>query len=369
MKLINILNGILTESKTDDIIKNKIEKMISLGIADNESDLTNTANNYAKYYNENIKNAHKSIGKYFDEVINYYNQESVSYKTAFQYVYPIFYDFFKYKEDGLIKDDFQQMTYVEMNEKNKSIETAKKRKELERSINVIYEDNEWKIIRVESKEASCKYGSNTRWCISGSHDNRYHGYGYSENNFIYFIFDKDEEEIKQMNVTYKIAVLVNKSTGKFRVWDAEDTEIENIKFLDRFMRPLFKAIKKDSLKLKNKPIYDKLINIILNTPRISTIREYELSYDNFSFYPDSLTISGAYHETDSDDDDISYTGFFYDLDVLEQTVVVKYWESTDGTYDYEIMKTERTTNIPNKPEYYIDSLQDMIHDIIDHYAE
>jgi hypothetical protein len=135
------------------------------------------------------------------------------------------------------------------------------------------------------------------------------------------------------------------------------------------MRPLFKAIKKDSLKLKNKPIYDKLINIILNTPRISTIREYDLSYDSFSFYPDSLTISGAYHETDSDDDDISYTGFFFDLDVLEQTVVVKYWEVVNVPHDYEIKK-EVTYNVyPNKPEYYIDSLQDMIHDIIDHYAE
>lgn len=365
MKLYSLLESVLLETKTDDIIKNKIGKMISLGIADNESDLTNTANNYAKYYIENIKNPHKSIGKYFDEVINYSNQESVSYKTAFQYVYSIFYDFFKYKENGLIKDDFQQMTYVEMDEKNKFIESSKKRKELEKDVNVIYENNEWKIIKINSREASCKYGSNTRWCISATHDNRY--YQYSDEYLIYFIFDKDEEEIKNKNVTYKIAVLVNKSTGIFRVWDAEDVEIKNIKFLERFMKPLFKAIKKDSSKLKNKKTYDELYSIFTHNTKISNIRDYELSYDSFQFYEDNLAITGAYYES-TDLDVPSYSGFFFDLNVIEQTVKVDYWESSDG-YDYQIKKTKTEHMYPNKADYYIDSLQGMIYDIIDYYNQ
>lgn len=366
MKLNDIFEILLIESKTDDIIKNKIKEMISIGLDEDELDLTNFVTNYGEKYVKSIKNPHKSLNKFFDEVMNYYYEESVSYKTAFQMVYPIFHDFFTYKENGLIKDDFQQMSYNDMKSKTYEVELSKKRKELEKKINVIFENDEWKIIRVESKEASCKYGKNTRWCISADHDNRYGDY--SDNNYIYFVFDKNEEEIKQKSTTYKIAVLVNKTNGDLRVWDAEDTEIKQIKFLDRFMRPLFNAIKKDSNKFRNKKTYDELINIIQNTPRISTIREYDLSYDNFSFYPDSLIISGAYHETDSDDDDISYTGFFFDLDVLEQMIKVSYWESEDG-YDYDIKKEKTNTIYPNKPAYYITTLQDIIENIIDFYNQ
>lgn len=363
MKLNDIFEILLIESKTDDIIKNKIKDMVSAGLDEDESDLISFVTNYGEKYVKSIKNPHKSLNKFFDEVINYYNQESVSYKTAFQMVYPIFQDFFKYKEEGIIKDDFQQMSYNDMKAKVYEVELSKKRKELEKKVNVIFENDEWKIIRVESKEASCKYGSNTRWCISADHDNRYGDY--SDNNYIYFVFDKNEEEIKQKSTTYKIAVLVNKTNGDLRVWDAEDTEIKQIKFLDRFMRPLFNAIKKDSNTFRNKKTYEDLKDLFMNNTKIENIREYDLSYDNFSFYPNSLTISGAYHETDSD---VSYTGFFFDLNVLEQMIKVFYWESEDGV-SYDIKKEETNTIYPNKPFYYIDTLQDMIEHIIDYYNQ
>jgi hypothetical protein len=360
MKLNDIFEILLIESKTDDIIKNKIKDMVSAGLDEDESDLISFVTNYGEKYVKSIKNPHKSLNKFFDEVMNYYHQESVSYKTAFQMVYPIFHDFFTYKENGLIKDDFQQMSYNDMKAKIYEVELSKKRKELEKKINVIFENDEWKIIRVESKEASCKYGSNTRWCISGSHDNRYHDY--SDNNYIYFVFDKNEEEINKKSSTYKIAVLVNKTNGDFRVWDAEDTEIKQIKFLDRFMRPLFNAIKKDSNKFRNKKTYDELKGLFMNNTTIKNIGEYELNGDNLSFDDDTLTITGDYLE--SNIDGISHSGFIFKINVLEQIVSVDYYE---GYYD---IKKEKTNTIyPNKPFYYVDSLQDIIYDIINYYNQ
>jgi hypothetical protein len=360
MKLNDIFEILLIESKTDDIIKNKIKDMVSAGLDEDESDLISFVTNYGEKYVKSIKNPHKSLNKFFDEVMNYYHQESVSYKTAFQMVYPIFHDFFTYKENGLIKDDFQQMSYNDMKAKIYEVELSKKRKELEKKINVIFENDEWKIIRVESKEASCKYGSNTRWCISGSHDNRYHDY--SDNNYIYFVFDKNEEEINKKSSTYKIAVLVNKTNGDFRVWDAEDTEIKQIKFLDRFMRPLFNAIKKDSNKFRNKKTYDELKGLFMNNTAIKNIGEYELNGDNLSFDDDTLTITGDYLE--SNIDGISHSGFIFKINVLEQIVSVDYYE---GYYD---IKKEKTNTIyPNKPFYYVDSLQDIIYDIINYYNQ
>ena len=360
MKLNDIFEILLIESKTDDIIKNKIKDMVSAGLDEDESDLISFVTNYGEKYVKSIKNPHKSLNKFFDEVMNYYHQESVSYKTAFQMVYPIFHDFFTYKENGLIKDDFQQMSYNDMKAKIYEVELSKKRKELEKKINVIFENDEWKIIRVESKEASCKYGSNTRWCISGSHDNRYHDY--SDNNYIYFVFDKNEEEINKKSSTYKIAVLVNKTNGDFRVWDAEDTEIKQIKFLDRFMRPLFNAIKKDSNKFRNKKTYDELKGLFMNNTAIKNIGEYELNGDNLSFDDDTLTITGDYLE--SNIDGISHSGFIFKINVLEQIVSVDYYE---GYYD---IKKEKTNTIyPNKPFFYVDSLQDIIYDIINYYNQ
>ena len=362
MKLNDIFEILLIESKTDDIIKNKIKEMISIGLDEDELDLTNFVTNYGEKYVKSIKNPHKSLNKFFDEVMNYYHQESVSYKTAFQMVYPIFHDFFTYKENGLIKDDFQQMSYNDMKAKTYEVELSKKRKELEKKINVIFENDEWKIIRVESKEASCKYGSNTRWCISASHDNRYSDY--SGNNYIYFIFDKNEEEIKQRSTTYKIAVLVNKLNGELRVWDAEDTEIKQIKFLERFMKPLFDAIKKDVSIDNGKRTYDNLKNVILDTNQLNDIREYSL--DDISFDDDNLNITGGYLESH---DNTSHTGFMFELNVLDRKIKVSYWETSDNDDSYEIKKEKINDVYPNKFQYYITTLQDMIENIIDYYNQ
>jgi hypothetical protein len=252
------------------------------------------------------------------------------------------------------------MSYYDMKEKIYEVELSKKRKELEKKINVIFENNEWKIIRVESKEASCKYGSNTMWCISGSHDNRYSDY--STNNYIYFIFDKNEEEINKKSTTYKIAVLVNKLNGDLRVWDAEDTEIKQIQFLDRFMRPLFNAIKKDSNTFSNQKIYNELKNTILDTTNLNYIREYSLKDINFD--DESFIITGDYLESYRNK---SHTRFIFELNISEQKVKVSYWESGDDEFSYDIIKEKIDDIHPNKPQYYIMALQDIIENIIDNY--
>jgi hypothetical protein len=46
MKLNDIFEILLIESKTDDIIKNKIKEMISFGLDEDELELTNFVTNY-----------------------------------------------------------------------------------------------------------------------------------------------------------------------------------------------------------------------------------------------------------------------------------------------------------------------------------
>jgi hypothetical protein len=49
-------------------------------------------------------------------------------------------------------------------------------------------------------------------------------------------------------------------------------------------------------------------------------------------------------------------------------IKVSYWESEDG-YDYDIKKEKTNTIYPNKPAYYITTLQDIIENIIDFYNQ
>jgi len=66
MKLNDIFEILLIESKTDDIIKNKIKEMISFGLDEDELDLTNFVTNYGEKYVKSIKNPHKSLNKFFN---------------------------------------------------------------------------------------------------------------------------------------------------------------------------------------------------------------------------------------------------------------------------------------------------------------
>jgi hypothetical protein len=100
----------------------------------------------------------------------------------------------------------------------------------------------------------------------------------------------------------------------------------------------------------------------MNNTTIKNIGEYELNGDNLSFDDDTLTITGDYLE--SNIDGISHSGFIFKINVLEQIVSVDYYE---GYYD---IKKEKTNTIyPNKPFYYVDSLQDIIYDIINYYNQ
>ena len=54
---------------------------------------------------------------------------------------------------------------------------VKSQKEVKREgAEVVYEDSEWKIVIPHTKEASCIYGANTRWCTAGKEDNMFEYY-------------------------------------------------------------------------------------------------------------------------------------------------------------------------------------------------
>lgn len=99
-----------------------------------------------------------------------------------------------------------------------------KRKEQE-GADLIYQDNDWFVYYIKNYEASCKYGSNTKWCITGTKrwsngDGRGQWDKYEKENIkMYFFIDRVN------NKKYALALYPNK---QFEIFNEEDLELSFI---------------------------------------------------------------------------------------------------------------------------------------------
>ena len=90
---------------------------------------------------------------------------------------------------------------------------------------LVYSDDNWKVYKITTYEASKKYGANTKWCISGSKrwNNGGNGMGFwdtytSEGVEFYFFINKDTK--------YALALYPDHKT--FEIFDAQDNAISFI---------------------------------------------------------------------------------------------------------------------------------------------
>lgn len=247
MSLRTLIENILLEGEIDNIIKNKKEKL-SKGDIGNNPEFSKEFDYYTKEFIKNIPTPKKYISKFFDLVDEYYNYGGTGVGDAFEGVYYNFNKWMLYKSKNLITKDILAQDTNSLFDIIEEVEDGLKKRELEKEIDKIYDTDRWLVIRVKSQEASCKYGSETKWCISATKgDNRFIGYGYSENNHIYFVIDK-KEKLDSEDVLYKMAILVNKKTGSIQVWDAADKELtpKQVNMVRRFIPEIFESIGKDS---------------------------------------------------------------------------------------------------------------------------
>ena len=88
---------------------------------------------------------------------------------------------------------------------------TRKQKETEAKSGVdkLYEDERWLLVKPNTYEASCYYGSSTKWCTAAK-NNTTHFEDYSERGNLYYIIDKSHE----LGDYYKIAL--------FKEWDGNE---------------------------------------------------------------------------------------------------------------------------------------------------
>ena len=275
MNLRKLIESILLESEIDNIIKNKKEKL-SKGDLGSNPNFSKEFDYYAKEFIKNIPTPKKYISKFFDLVEEYYNYGGVDFGDAFEGIYYNFNKWMLYKSKNLITKDILAQDANSLFDIIEEVEENQRIKESERKIDKVFDNDRWLVIRVKSKEASCKYGANTQWCISSTKGtNRFTGYGYSENNYIYFVIDK-KEKLSPEDSLYKMAILVNKKTRKIEVWDAEDNQLSpsQVTILNRFIPEVFDAIYKNTSSSQDEIDEEFIKHSIYNTYSLKYIKDY-----------------------------------------------------------------------------------------------
>ena len=151
-------------------------------------------------------------------------------------------DFDKYQKNLPKKDINQYLSFEELEKALEPFREKEKEKELEKKADKIYEDDKFLVIKPKTEEASCKYGSNTKWCVTqkgGGHFERYTSGAQS----LYFIINKNNSTNKNYS---KVAIHFDDG-GYPKYWDSQDSpmserEVEVLKYA---FPEIIEAIDKD----------------------------------------------------------------------------------------------------------------------------
>ena len=185
--------------------------------------------------------------KYTDFVLKHTDGDGELDTNELEHLIGLIKDFDKYQSQFPKKDINQ---YVSLNELEKvilHIRAKTKEKELEKQADKIYEDEKFLVVKPKTEEASCKYGSNTKWCVTqkgGGHFGRYT----SGAQGLYFIINKTNSTNKSYS---KVAIHFDDS-GHPKYWDSQDSPMSQreVDVLNYAFPELIEAINEDYEKFR-----------------------------------------------------------------------------------------------------------------------
>ena len=150
-------------------------------------------------------------------------------------------DFDKYQKNLEKKDINQYLSIEELEKVLESFKGKEKEKELENQTEKIYEDDNFLVLVPKTIEASCKYGSGTKWCTTVKGADHFQRYTRGKQGLYYIIRKKG----KQTEPHYKVAVHFN-DIGSEKWWDAKDRPMtdSSIELFKEYFPQLWEAISK-----------------------------------------------------------------------------------------------------------------------------
>ena len=169
----------------------------------------------------NISDLQDFNHKYTDWILKNMDMESEQFDMDVDVAVQLVNDFDKYQSQLPKKDINQYNSIYALDIALVPFQKKEKDKELEKQVDKIYEDDKFLVIKPKSEEASCKYGSNTRWCVTSKGSGHFGRYT-SGNQELYFIINKANSTNKNYS---KVAVHFD-NTGFIRYWDSQDSSME-----------------------------------------------------------------------------------------------------------------------------------------------
>jgi len=158
--------------------------------------------------------------KYTDFVLKNTDGDGELDTDELEYLIELIKDFNKYQSQFPKKDINQ---YVSLNELEKVVNFVRVKnrdKELEGQAKKIYEKGDFVVIQPKTEQASCKYGSNTKWCVTSKNSGHFGRYTAGRQG-LYFIINK----AKSTNKNYSKVAIHFDDGGSMRYWDAQDSQM------------------------------------------------------------------------------------------------------------------------------------------------
>jgi hypothetical protein len=202
MKFLKVMSALLGEGRKEDLQKKYSDKFNeyseTLSTILNSSDLSDTNFKYADFV---LKNLHPNSS--LDEVAE---------------VIELVKDFHRYQSNLEKKDINQYKSIDELNRALNFSKTKEEEKQLSSQSQKVYEDDKFLVVKPQTEEASCKYGSNTRWCVTSKGSGHFGRYT-SGKQGLYFIINKSNST----NQNYSKVAIHFDDEGYLRYWDARDS--------------------------------------------------------------------------------------------------------------------------------------------------
>jgi hypothetical protein len=242
MKFIGIL---LKEGRKEDLKKKYSTKF-------NEQDLE---------FILNISDLKDFNHKYTDFVLKNTDGDGELDTDELEHLVDLIKDFDKYQSQFPKKDINQ---YVSLNELEKVIlyvRAKNQEKELEKQADKIYEDDKFLVIKPKTEESSCKYGSNTKWCVTSKGSGHFGRYT-SGRQALYFIINK----AKSTNANYSKVAIHFDDSGEMRYWDTQDSPLsQRERDIFEYAFPEMIDTIKDNYKLYAGSMADRVLAQIFNS--------------------------------------------------------------------------------------------------------
>lgn len=220
------MSALLNEGRKEDLQKkysNKFKEYSeTLSTILSSSDLADTNFKYADFV---LKNLHPNSS--LDEV---------------EEVIELVKDFHRY-QSNLEKKDINQ--YKSIDELNRALDysrTKEEEKQLSSQVQKVYEDDKFLVVKPQTEEASCKYGSNTKWCVTSKGSGHFDRYT-AGNQGLYFIINK----ANSTNRSYSKVAIHFTDEGNTSYWDAQDNSMSQreIDVMEYAFPEIIESIKDD----------------------------------------------------------------------------------------------------------------------------